>query len=155
MQHIAFKSYVSFNEGKRQLLESVEVQKADLTNYLKLERLFMIKKMLLEYGAHYFKVFGALVEIKENLTTISFCFPYIPSVSLREILPEECSITLDEIFINKIWMMLCHLRSNGFDGFIAELISGKRLRLFLDNLFLGIDGRLYLKDLNLICEANR
>jgi hypothetical protein len=55
--------------------------------------------------------------------------------------------------MSKIWAMICDLRRNGLEGFIYEQFLNKRLRHFLEHLSLGIDGRLYLKDLNLIGEA--
>ena len=87
--------------------------------------------------------------------TISFNFSYVPSVPFRNVLSMEFSLAIDEIFASKIWAMVCHLRNNGFEGFIYEVLSSGRLNNFLDRLSLGIDGRLYLKDLNITCESER
>lgn len=91
--------------------------------------------------------------MKENKQTIAFCFTYKPSVSVREILCEESSPADYEVLMSKIWAMICDLRRNGLEGFIYEQFLNKRLRHLLEHLSLGIDGRLYLKDLNLIGEA--
>lgn len=78
---------------------------------------------MIKLQLHHVDIFGELISTSTSKESFSFDFKYTPCVPLKDILILDLNQKQVQILIDKIWIYLNHLRSNGFEEKILTYVS--------------------------------
>jgi len=95
-------------------LERRLIAKDVIKSFYDMERLMLIKDKLIKFAIHHINIFGELESISTNSQSFMFNFKYTPSITLRELTSLNLNHAQINTLIDKVWLFIGSLRSNGF-----------------------------------------
>ena len=117
-----------------------------------MERLILVKERLTKYSIHHIDIFGILESISTSEKYFIFNFKYTPYVSLKELINSTLSQEQINILVDKIWLLISCLRSNGYEEYIIRLMERNELSQLFDKIEYNLDGNLMISDIGLVLE---
>ena len=133
-------------------LERRIISKDIVRSFDDMERLILVKERLTKYSTHHLDIFGILESISTSEKYFIFNFKYVPYVCLKELINSALSQEQINILVDKIWLLISCMRSNGYEEYIIRLMERNELSQLFDKIEYNFDGNLLISDIGLVLE---